>query len=229
MLLYGVVIGPSHRFDEICRPSLERHARGRVLTRRDQTSLFAAYNSLLDEARADPDCTGLVLLHDDVELQGDLEAPLAPLLADPTVGVVGVVGGRGAPFAWWDGQRLGRALDPRGQDDYGGGTHDVDTVDGLLLALSPAALRTLRFDEHRYSGFHGYDADLCAEARAAGLRVVVTELPVFHHSRHFAGRNAGFSVARHTFHLKWHRDAHPLRRGLWRLSRWAHRARPSWI
>ena len=228
MFAYGVVVGPSDRFERLCRPALEQHAKGPVLVRRGQSSLFTAYNSLIDEARALPDCQGLVLLHDDVELQGDLEGPLAACFADAAVGVVGVVGSRGAPFAWWDGEPYGRAADPRGVDDHGGGTHEVDTVDGLLLALSPAALGSLRFDEERYHGFHGYDADLCAQARARGLKVLVTELPVFHHSRHFRGRQASFSIARYTYLLKW---SHPgaARRGWWRLLLAAHRARPSWL
>lgn len=49
----------------------------------------------------------------------------------------------------------------------------MEMVDGCILVLSPWAVANLRFDEERYSGFHGYDADICFEARSQGKRVVL--------------------------------------------------------
>jgi GT2 family glycosyltransferase len=59
-------------------------------------------------------------------------------------------------------------------------TGEVDTVDGLLLVLSPWAVRNLRFDES-LGRFHGYDLDFCLQARAAGRKVVTADLKIVHH------------------------------------------------
>ena len=49
-----------------------------------------------------------------------------------------------------------------------------------MIVLSPWAVRNLSFDE-RISGRHGYDVDICLQARAAGKRVVTADLRVIHH------------------------------------------------
>jgi GT2 family glycosyltransferase len=59
-------------------------------------------------------------------------------------------------------------------------TGEVDTIDGFLMVLSPWAVRNLRFDES-LGRFHGYDFDLCLQARAAGRKVVTADLKVVHH------------------------------------------------
>ena len=38
-----------------------------------------------------------------------------------------------------------------------------------MIVLSPWAVRNLSFDE-RVAGRHGYDVDICLQARAAGKR-----------------------------------------------------------
>jgi hypothetical protein len=48
------------------------------------------------------------------------------------------------------------------------------------MALSPWAVRELRFDES-LGARHGYDIDLCLQARAAGKKVVTADLKVVHH------------------------------------------------
>jgi hypothetical protein len=57
---------------------------------------------------------------------------------------------------------------------------EVDAVGGFLLALSPWAVRNLRFDEELSLGT-GHDVDLCARARQAGRKVVVADLRVVLH------------------------------------------------
>src|SRR4029077_3758738 len=59
-------------------------------------------------------------------------------------------------------------------------TGEVDTLDGFLLALSPWAVRELRFDES-LGQLHGYDFDLCLQARAAGRKVVTADFRAIHH------------------------------------------------
>ena len=81
--------------------------------------------------------------------------------------------------------RHGHLERPRAVEELGGGEvpwpddggrppcapiGEVDSVYGLLLALSPWAVRNLRFDES-LGPRYGHDFDLCAQARAAGRKV----------------------------------------------------------
>jgi hypothetical protein len=56
----------------------------------------------------------------------------------------------------------------------------VETLYGVLLAFSPWAVHNLRCDES-IGPLHGYDYDLCRQARAAGRKVVTADLNVAHH------------------------------------------------
>ena len=52
-----------------------------------------------------------------------------------------------------------------------GSSGEVDMVDGYLLILSRWAINELRFDERDVGpGFHGYDADICFQARGGAAR-----------------------------------------------------------
>jgi 2-polyprenyl-3-methyl-5-hydroxy-6-metoxy-1,4-benzoquinol methylase len=168
-------------------------------------SIFSAYNEVLDALAGREDLEALVLLHDDAEIvDPGFCAKVRARLADGDVAVIGVVGAREVRnLRWWEAQGFGSVRETRGHVDFGGGTHDVDTVDGLLMVLSPWAVRNLRFDEERYSGFHGYDADLCAQARAAGRRVVVDELGVMHHTKGGYGDERAFLQADAVWRAKW--------------------------
>ncbi len=44
-------------------------------------------------------------------------------------------------------------------------TGEVDTVDGLIMVLSPWTVRNVRFDESLGSQLHGYDFDLCLQVQ----------------------------------------------------------------
>lgn len=212
MIVYAVCIGSPDKFESICLPGLRRAVGPDdvVLEARHDRSIFTAYNEVLDAVRDRDDLEALVLLHEDTEVIdprfGDL---VREHVAAPDVAVVGAVGARGIEgLSWWEAERVGRVAETRGLIDFGGGTHDVDTVDGLVMGLSPWAVRNLRFDDERYAGFDAYDADLCAQARAAGKRVVVTELPVVHrHSRVGSERSSsdGGSFERNDaiFRAKW--------------------------
>ena len=59
-------------------------------------------------------------------------------------------------------------------------TGEVETLDGFLLALSPWAVRNIRFDE-ALGGFHGYDLDFCLQVREAGRKVVTADFRAIHH------------------------------------------------
>jgi hypothetical protein len=158
-------------------------------------SIARSYNLLLDSARAGgDDLEALVLLHEDAEIvDHDFCAKLRRALADPDVAIVGCVGATGVrDIAWWDGSPAGSAALYRYGELGGGELHwrgaggsvgtpgEVDSVYGVMLALSPWAVANLRFDES-LGMLHGYDYDICRQAQAAGRKVVTADLRIAHH------------------------------------------------
>jgi Glycosyltransferase like family len=171
---------------------LASEADSRVFTFMQARTVPGTYNLILDRAAALPALEALVLVHEDAEIVGDdFAAKLRRAFADPSVAVVGCVGATGArSIAWWDSLTWTSA--PYRYDELGGGEilwpdedprrapGPVATVYGVLLALSPWAVRNLRFDES-IGSLHGYDFDICAQARAAGHKVLAIDLRVSHH------------------------------------------------
>jgi hypothetical protein len=162
-------------------------------------SIFRSYNLLLDMAAARQDLETLVLLHQDAEIvDRDFCDKVRRALQDPGVGVVGCVGAIGVRnIAWWEGSVTWASFTHR-YGEHGGGeipsmswldkdrpgyarTGEVDTLDGFVLALSPWAVRNLRFDEGLGSQIHGYDLDFCLQVREAGKKVMTADLKVIHH------------------------------------------------
>jgi Glycosyltransferase like family len=215
VIAYGVCIGSDERFARFAEPGILRAAGPDpvVLKRWEQKSIFAAYNSILTEARELRDLEALVLLHDDTELQdAGLEPKLKELFSDPSIGLAGAIGASHVTsLAWWEAERHGRASwngfpgeGPR-VDDFGVETVDVDSVDGFLLVLSPWVVEHLRFDDQTFHGFYGYAADFSFSVRRSGKRVVISDFPLHHHDR-FRDRR-GFAQANVRWRAKWGFDA----------------------
>ena len=111
------------------------------------------------------------------------------------MGCAGAIGVRN--IAWWQGsvtwasfthryEETGRRRDPgpglgARRDSAHATTGEVETVDGFVMALSPWAVRELRFDESLGQALHGYDFDYCLQAREAGRKVVTADFRVIHH------------------------------------------------
>ncbi|MCB0882560.1 MAG: hypothetical protein KDC33_10165 [Thermoleophilia bacterium] len=218
MIAYAACIADRGKFDRICLPGLQRVMApdDRVIETSSNRSIFEAYNEVLDAVRDWADLEALVLLHEDTEITDAAFADIVRReLADPDVGIVGAVGGVGARgIAWWEGEIRGWVAESRGVTGPRPAGGDVDAVDGLIMVLSPWAFRTLRFDDEWFSGFDGYDADLCRQARAAGRRVVAVDLPVFHaHDRTGEDRavddGQSYSRADAAFRAKWNTVAGP--------------------
>jgi len=207
VIAFASCVGSDETFGRCAVPGLRRavESDSPIIEATTDRSIFDAYNEILDSMAPREDLEALVLLHDDTELlDSDFCAKVRARLADPDVGVIGAVGARGVTtLSWWDGEPYGRVLDSRGELDFGGGAHDVETVDGLLMVLSPRAVRELRFDADEFTGFHGYDADFCFQARAAGMRVVVDDLRVMHHTKGGFGDKPAFRAADATWRRKW--------------------------
>ena len=221
MIGFGICAGPTDNLERFARPGIVASGDpgSPVFERRGQRSIALAYNSILEEA-GDRGLDALVLIHDDVELRDrDLGQKLRHLFGDPEVAVVGAVGARGVrSLAWWGGDCFGRAPDSLSPNDFSTGVHEVETVDGMLLALSPWAVRTLRFDSSNYRAFHGYDADICMQARALDRRVLVTDIDVFHHTKGGYGNERQWRQANMVWQRKWLRPPRSrVDRLLWQL------------
>lgn len=207
MIAFASCIGSPEVFGRCALPGLREVAEpdSPVAELSSSTSIFTAYNEALDHFAEADGLEALVLLHEDTELVHDgFCARVRGALADPAVAVLGAVGARGVrSLAWWDGEPAGAITETRGRLAHGFDPPDVDALDGLLLVLSPWAVHHLRFDDAGFSGFHGYDVDLCFAARAAGRRVQVADLPAVHHTRGGYGDEAAWRTADATFRRKW--------------------------
>jgi GT2 family glycosyltransferase len=139
-----------------------------------------------------------VLLHQDAELiDPDFCAKARQALSDPDVAIAGCVGAIGVrSIAWWEGAVTWASFIHR-YEELGGGDitamtfreditptlaelGEVDSIDGFVMVLSSWAVRNLRFDES-LGKLHGYDFDICCQARAAGKKVVTANFRAVHH------------------------------------------------
>lgn len=145
-------------------------------------------NDALDGLASLPDLEGVVVVHDDVVLESlDTLAVLRGIFRDPWVALAGAIGATDVQsLAWWDGVARGRIGTPHAAGGGVGTTGtvgDVEALDGTVLCFSPWAVRTLRFDRAQAGDFHGYDVDLCLQARHRGRRVVVAPIRAHHEHR----------------------------------------------
>ncbi len=206
MIAFAACIGTRETFDRYARPGLARSGEpDSPVAEIDTDSIFVGYNEALDAFSAYDGLEAVVLLHEDVAIEDrDFCAKVRARLTDPSVAVVGAIGATGIrSLCWWEGEIRGRVWETRGVIDHGAGCFEVEAVDGLLMVLSPWAVRNLRFDAARFYGFHGYDVDFCLQARAAGRRVVTDDLVVFHHTRGGIGDDVDFWDADATLRRKW--------------------------
>jgi len=200
MIAFGVAVTEPTIYDRFAGPGIRRAAEPDSLVFADQAtgSLFRNYNRVLEQARVHDGLEALVLVHQDVEIvESDFCARVRASLSDPDVAIVGCVGAVGVRQpAWWKGTVAWAAFSHH-YEEFGGGEFDslswrpeagpshlapgeVDAIDGLAMVLSPWAVRELCFDES-LGQFHGYDFDICMQARTAGKKVVTADFRVIHH------------------------------------------------
>lgn len=208
MIAFAACVGSEEKYRRYAVPGIRHAAEADSIVAEVTTdsSIFTAYNEVLDALGGRDDLEALVLLHEDAEIvDGELCAKLRALFADPAVAIAGPIGARAVTsLRWWEGEGRGRVRESRGLIDFGGALPaDVEALDGLMLVLSPWAAAELRFDEARFTGFHGYDADICRQALAAGRRVVAAELGVLHHTKGGYGDEAAFARADEAWRAKW--------------------------
>jgi hypothetical protein len=200
VIIFGTAVTDSETYDRCAVPGIHRAAEpdSVVLAHQTTGSVFRNYNLLLDKAAAHEDLEALVLLHQDVEIADpDFVAKAREALSDADVAIVGCVGAIGVrSIAWWQGALTWAGLTHR-YPEYGGGDFpaiswrpetipsyaspgEVDSIDGFVMVLSPWAVRELRFDES-LGKLHGYDFDICMQARAAGKKVATADFRAIHH------------------------------------------------
>ena len=197
MIAFGCSIIMPEVYERCAGAGIELAAEpdSKVLAHAASGSIARSYNLLLETAAACDDLEALVVLHEDAEIiDRDFCHKLRHALADPEVAVVGCVGATGVrDIAWWDGSPRGNSA-PYHYGELGGGQlpwrglgkeadsgpGEVDALYGVMLALSPWAVRNLRLDES-IGMLHGYDFDICRQARAAGRKVLTADLGIAHH------------------------------------------------
>jgi Glycosyltransferase like family len=200
MIVFGTAVADVKVYDRYAAPGIRRAAEpdSKILAHQSAGSLFRNYNLLLDLAGDYDELEALVLVHQDAEIiDTDFCDKVRKALEDPDVAVVGCAGAVGVQnIAWWEGAVTWASFTHRYQE-FGGGEFrsmswnpetspsiaapgEVDSIDGFVMVVSPWAVRELRFDES-LGNLHGYDFDFCAQARAAGKKVVTFDVQAIHH------------------------------------------------
>jgi GT2 family glycosyltransferase len=223
VIAFGCAITKGRLYERYARPGIElcREPDSRVFAHQSGSTLFRAYNTIMDLAKAEPGLEALVLLHQDTEITDpELCAKVRRALQDPDVAIVGCAGAIRPPnISWWEGLVTWASFTHR-YEEMGGGevpglswdaervpsyatTGEVDAVDGLIFAISPWAVENLRFDES-LGALHGYDLDICLQAKAAGKKVVTTDMrAIHHHSLDLIGDQEAWVAAHMRIAEKW--------------------------
>lgn len=200
MIIFGSAVVDGPLYERCALPGIERAKEpdSIVIAHQSAGTLFRNYNLMLDIAAEHDDLEALVLLHQDAEINDEDFVPkIRKALEDPDVAIIGCAGAVGVrSIAWWEGAVTWASFTHR-YEELGGGqvdsysyvpettpsfaeTGQVDSIDGFVMVLSPWAVRELRFDE-ALGKLHGYDFDICCQAREAGKKVVTVDAKMIHH------------------------------------------------
>jgi hypothetical protein len=223
MIAFACPITNGRLYERYARRGLELASEpdSEVFAHQSGGSIFRAYNEFLDLAASHDDLEALVLLHQDAEIvDPEFCAKIRRALEDPEVAIVGCAGAIGARnIDWWSGLVTWASFTHR-YEEMGGGevpglswdaervpsyatTGEVDAIDGLIIVMSRWAVRNLRFDESLGS-LHGYDLDICLQARMARKKVVTTDFrAIHHHSLDLIGDQEAWVAAHMRIAEKW--------------------------
>jgi hypothetical protein len=197
LIAFGSAIVDTAAYIRYARPGIQAAAEpgAKVFAFEAVGNVSRSANLLLDAAaRLGDELEALVLVDEHVEIDDPgLCATVRAALADPDVAAAGWMGASGVrTLAWWEGdvscgpvriqfdQHGGGELPAFGWTTVAPPPAAVDMVDCRLVALSPWAVRNLRFDEGLSLGY-GYDLDFCLQARQAGRRIVTAPIRAVHH------------------------------------------------
>lgn len=201
MIALGSAVTRDEVYEECARAGFEliREEDTELLVFAAAGSIFRSYNLILDRASKIEGLEALVLVHQDAEIiDPEFLTKVRTAMEDPDVAIVGCAGAFGVrSIAWWEGLVTWAAYTHK-YPEWGGGEipgltwipertpsyttpGEADSVDGFVMAFSPWAIQNLRFDESVGSSLHGYDFDICMQAREAGKKIVVEDMRVIHH------------------------------------------------
>lgn len=196
LIAFGASISGDGSYRRYAEPGIRLAAEpdSEVLAFSSVEPVGRTYNLILRAASEREDLEALVLVHPHTEITDPhLCAKVRQALAGDEVAVAGAAGAIGVTgIGWWDGTVFSAPVVQRYHECGGGALPafswaerhpppaEVETVDGQLLALSPWAVRNVRFDEALLLG-HGFDLDYCLQVRGAGRKVVVADLRAVHH------------------------------------------------
>jgi hypothetical protein len=200
MIAFGCPITNGRIYLEHAAPGIElvKEPDSEVYAYQSAGSIFRTYNLLFDLVKDRDDLEALVLLHQDAEIvDPNFCSVVRETLQEPDVAIAGCAGSLGArSISWWEGSVTWASFSHRYREMGGGEipglswyadrvpsyavTGEVDTIDGFVLVMSPWAVRNLRFDE-TLGKLHGYDLDICLQARSAGKKVVTADFRALHH------------------------------------------------
>lgn len=196
MIAFGISINGAEAYRRYGQPGIELVSEpdSEVYAFAGVDTTGRTYNLILEAAQARDDLEALALVHPNTEIvDPELCAKVRRALSDPDVGVVGCAGATGVrSIAWWEGSVVCAPI-IQSYGEHGGGElpgiswakrepppAEVELLDGQLLILSPWVVRNLRFDETLFLN-HGFDVDFSLQVRAAGRKLMVTDLRVIHH------------------------------------------------
>ena len=201
MFVFGCAVTDDEIYRECAEPGIRLAAEpdSEIRPLGSAGTLFRNYNLYFDEYKDRDDIEGLVLVHQDAEIvDPDFCAKVRKALQDPEVAIVGCAGAIGVrSIAWWEGSVVWASYTHKFREIGGGEVEgmtwqeddepsfaqhggEVESLDGFVLVFTPWAMRNLRFDE-TLGKLHGYDLDICMQAREAGKKVAVETMRVIHH------------------------------------------------
>jgi hypothetical protein len=209
MIAFATAVSDRSIYERVALPGMERvvEADSIVLTREGHDTIRRPYNEMMDALVDRQDLEALVLLHQDLELLDDsLLGRLRREFRKPDVGLLGVLGARLSRLHIWltPDRPFGYAIGPNPKKLRNAhislGPHEVDIIDGALIAMAPWVVRAIRFDERLSNHFHGYDIEISRRVAAHGGKVICDDIPCHHRTTlttdYDAQRAAGVALAR---------------------------------
>lgn len=201
----------AEQYRTIALPWIEKQPDAFARTGRYDSNILVGLNDAMS-AVVPSSPEAIVFVHPDCAILDPLfTEKVRRYLADPTVGVIGVIGSVGASsMHWWVArERHGWVHHKEGEEGvhFDRGDHEVDTVDGLLFVLTPRMF-DYRWpaDEYPAVNHHAYPEEVCCSAKERGLKVIQIDSEVRHATTPgFAGGKEAWDAANEVFRRRWWR------------------------
>lgn len=152
---------------------------------KQEYDIFQQYNNAIPKSKGDV----LVFIHDDIRFVSEYWGNVVSKWFNEEIGggVLGVIGTQflpSTPSAWWDGcASVGQILQggkinniysaslfgSKATDEF----EELVSIDGLFMCIRHSLFEKIRFDDVSFSGFHGYDTDICLQTISAGYKVQI--------------------------------------------------------